>query len=447
MRFRLFAYLWVSAAIGLAQDVARMKAVVEVQTAGDRFMGAVLVVKDGSVVFEQSHGFANVEWQIRHTPASKFRIGSVTKQFTAAAILLLEERGLLSTGDPVSKHVPDAPAAWEKVTIHHLLSHTSGIPSFTGFPDFRTWKLSPHDPAATVGHFRDKPLEFEPGEKYDYSNSGYVLLGHILERVSGQTYERFVRENIFQPLGMNDSGYDSNTRIIPERASGYTPGPTGLSNAEFTDMHVPHAAGALYSTARDLSRWAEGVFGGKLLSPASLEKMTTPNKNDYAYGVIVRTAGGRKVFEHGGGIEGFNSHLSYYPDERVTIVVLANVNGHAPSELGRQLGALMAGEPVVLPSERKEVDVPAATLQSYAGVYQLTPRVTNTIRFADGRLTTQLSGQGPLPLFPESETKFFLKVVDAQLEFFKDEAGRVTHLVQSQGGRAQTAPRLGDTGD
>lgn len=421
-----------------------MHALAEAQAAGDKFMGAVLVAKNGEVLLERSYGFANVEWQLRHTPETKFRLGSITKQFTAAAILLLEERGRLKTDDPVAKHVPDAPAAWEKITLHHLLTHTSGLPSFTGFPDYRTWKLSANDAAKTVQHFRDRPLEFAPGEKFAYSNSGYVLLGHIIERVSGQTYARFVQENLLQPLGMNDSGYDWNADVLPQRAAGYEPGPKGLRNASFIDMHVPHAAGALYSTPRDLLRWTEGLFGGKLLSAASLAKMTTPHKSDYAAGVVVQTLRGRKEIAHSGGIDGFNTHLAYYPDEKLTIIVLSNVSSRAPSELSRQLSALMAGEDVKLPAERHEIEVSIAALQSYVGVYRLNPRVTNTIRLVDGRLTTQLSGQRQLPLFAESETKFFLKVVDAQVEFLKDDAGRVTHLVLHQNGREQKAPRVSE---
>jgi CubicO group peptidase (beta-lactamase class C family) len=427
-----------------AQNTSRMARIVEAQAADNHFMGTVLVAKDGVPFFEKSHGFANVEWQVPNTPTTKFRIGSVTKQYTAAAVLLLEERGLLTLKDPVSKHVPDAPAAWEKVTVHHLLTHTSGIPSFTSFPEYGTWKLAATSAAKTVAHFRDRPLEFEPGERHVYSNSGYLLLGHIIERVSGQTYETFVKDNLLTPLGITDSGYDWNATILPQRASGYVRTPSGLANAPYVDMHVPHGAGALYSTAHDMLRWTQGLLGGGLLSPASLEKMTTPYKNDYALGLVVRTANGRKVIEHGGAIDGFNAHLSHFPDEKLTVVVLSNVSGPAADTLARQLAQVAFGEQVVLISERQEIEVPASTLKDYVGVYQLTPRLTTSIRLVDGRLTAQPSGQVPHPLFPESETKFFLKVVDAQMEFFRDTGGRVTHLVHHQNGRTHKAERISD---
>jgi hypothetical protein len=200
----------------------------------------------------------------------------------------------------------------------------------------------------------------------------------------------------------------------------------------------------LYSTTHDMLRWTQGLFGGKVLTPASLEQMTTPVKNGYALGLTVNTVKGRKVIAHNGGIDGFNSLLAYYPESKLTVVVLANVMGSPFTEIGSELATVAFGETVTLPAERKEIEVPEAVLQRYVGVYQLAPQVTNTVRLTNGRLTTQLTRQSALPLFAESETKFFLKVVDAQVEFFRDDQGRVTHLVQYQGGRERKADRLSD---
>jgi CubicO group peptidase (beta-lactamase class C family) len=327
-----------------AQDVARMDAIARGYADSKAFMGSVLVARDGQVLLNKGYGFANLEWNVPNTPTTKFRLGSITKQFTAASILLLAERGKLSLDDPIKKHMRDAPAAWDAVTIHHVLTHTSGIPSFTGFPEYRTLKLSPSPVEKTVALFRDKPLEFRPGERMNYSNSGYVLLGYLVEQISGQSYANFVRDNIFMPLGMKDSGYDMNAPVISQRASGYTPGPGGIVNAAFIDMSIPHGAGALYSTTEDLLRWTQGIFGGKLLSAASVEKMTTPYKNNYAYGVLVLEQNGRRLITHSGGIEGFNSYLAYYPADKLTIVALANVNGGAPEQIGRQLAAAVSSE-------------------------------------------------------------------------------------------------------
>ena len=288
-----------------------------------------------------------------------------------------------------------------------------------------------------IAAFRDKPLDFGPGEEMRYSNSGYLVLGHVIEKVTGGSYSQFLRDHIFTPLGMTDSGYDSNSTVIPRRASGYTPSPGGPVNAGYLHMSIPHAAGALYSTTEDLLKWQQGLFGGKVISAAALARMTTPVKNDYAFGLVVRTVQGRKVVAHGGGIDGFNTSLSYYPDTRAVVVVLANINGPLADLLGSQLGALVHGDRITLPSERTEISVPAATLQKYTGTYQLSPTTVITIALDGNQLTAQMTGQPGNPIVPESDTRFFLKIVDAQIEFAAD----ASYLVLHQNGRELKATR------
>ena len=422
--------------ICVAQDnLASMEQVVQSYVSSEQFMGSVLVARDGKILLSKGYGFANLEWEVPNSPAAKFRLGSVTKQFTAVCILLLEERGKLKIDDPVKKYMPDAPPAWDKVTVFHLLTHTSGIPSFTGFPDYASTEAFATTPEKLVARFRDKPLEFQPGEKWNYSNSGYVLLGYLIGKITQQSYSQFLQENIFTPLGMKDSGYDSNSAIIQHRASGYTPGPQGPTNAGYVDMSIPLSAGALYSTTEDLLRWEQGLMGGKLLSAASLQKMTTPFKNDYAFGLAVHTVNGRKLIEHGGGIEGFNTMLAYYPDDKLAVVVLANLSGRAPEGIASKLAAVAHGENVVLPTERKEINVSSTVLAAYDGTYELQPGIEMVMTLEGGQLMTQATGQSKFPLFAESETKFFLKVVDAELEFVKNDKGEVTHLILHQGGQ------------
>lgn len=322
---------------------ASLEAIVQPYVSAKTFMGTVLVARGNDILINKGYGMANLEWDIPNAPSTKFRLGSLTKQFTSASILLLEERGKLKIDDPVKKYMPDAPAAWDKITIFHLLNHTSGIPSFTNFPDYRKFEPFEITPEKEVALFRDKPLEFAPGTKWNYNNSGYVLLGYLIEKISGQSYVSFLKENIFTPLGMKDSGFDSNSEIIPHRASGYTPQNNALVNAGFIHMSIPFSAGSLYSTTGDLLRWEQALFGGKVLSAASLEKMTKPFLQDYAFGLAVSNKDGHKVIEHGGGIEGFNTHLAYYPEDKVTIVVLGNLNGRAPDEIAAKLGALTHG--------------------------------------------------------------------------------------------------------
>jgi CubicO group peptidase (beta-lactamase class C family) len=423
-----------------AQDnLPRMEQVVQSYVSDKQFMGSVLVARGGTTVFDKGYGFANLEWNIPNTPTTKFRLGSITKQFTAASILLLEERGKLKTDDPVKKYIPDAPAAWDKVTIYNLLTHTSGIANFTSFPDYASTETAPTTPEKLVARFRDKPLEFQPGEKWNYSNSGYVLLGYLIEKISGQTYEQSVQQNIFSPLGMKDSGYDLHRTVMQRRATGYTPSDNGPVNAGYIDMSIPFSAGALYSTTEDLLRWEQGLFGGKVLSATSFEKMTTPFKQDYACGLGVKIVSGHKVIEHGGGIEGFNTQLAYYPDDKLTVVVLANLNGGAPDGIATKMAAVAHGEKVVLISERKEVKVPTNVLAEYVGSYELQPNFVMVVSLKGDQLITQITGQPEVPIFAESETTFFPKVVDAEIEFIKNDKGQVTHLVLHQGGQDHKA--------
>jgi CubicO group peptidase (beta-lactamase class C family) len=440
--FRRAAITLILSAACLAQDkpqidTARMEQVVQSYVPAKQFMGTVLVAQDGKVLLDKGYGFANLEWQVPNTPTTKFRLGSITKQFTAASILLLEERGKLKVEDPVKKYMPDAPAAWDKVTIFHVLTHTSGIPSFTSFPEFRSKEAQAMTPQQLVDWFRDKPLEFEPGTKWNYSNSGYVLLGYLIEKISGQSYIDFLQQNIFTPLGMKDSGYDSNSTVIAHRAAGYAPGKDGPENAGFVHMSIPFSAGALYSTTEDLLRWEQGLFGGKVLKPESLVKMTTPFKQDYAFGLAVLTRNGHKVITHDGGIEGFNTSLAYYPDDKLVVAVLANLNGQVPGQLTGRLAQVVHGEKVVLDAERKEITVSPNVLAQYVGTYQLAPTFSIAITLEGDRLMAQATSQPKFPLFAESETLFFLKVVEAQIEFVKDDKGQIASLILHQNGRDQ----------
>lgn len=346
--------LRVDPSASLRVNVARMEQVVRSYVSAGTFMGTVLVARDGAIVFDKAYGMANLELDVPNTPDTKFRLGSITKQFTAAAILLLEERGTLKIDDRVKTYLPDAPMAWDRITIYNLLTHTAGIPNFTSQADYNSIKLSSRSAGAAVSAMRDRPLDFGPGEDMRYSNSGYIVLGDIIEKVSGQSYEKFVADNIFTPLGMKDSGYDSNTAVIKRRASGYIKTPSAVSgvegsgyvNAGYIHMSIPHAAGALYSTTHDLLKWEQALFAGKVVSKASLDRMITPFKNDYALGLTSRLVKDRRVIAHGGGIDGFNTLMAYYPDTRIVVIVLSNVNGSVPNQAAEQLGALMHGDTV-----------------------------------------------------------------------------------------------------
>jgi CubicO group peptidase (beta-lactamase class C family) len=334
--------------------VAKMQELVQSyarsQILADKFWGSVLVAQGDTVLLSQGYGKANAEWDIPDAPDTKFRLGSLTKQFTAASILLLEERGKLNTDDLVKKYVPDAPPAWDKITIYEVLTHTSGIPNFTEFPDYHDKEWKPTTPAELVARFENKWLDFDPGSNFHYSNSGYVLLGYILEKVSGEPYAKFVQENLFGPLGMTDTGVDRNVIVLPHLAQGYEAHTGDPKIAGYIDMTVPFSAGDLYSTTEDLLKWERGLFGGKLLTPASLKKMTTPNRQDYGFGLEIVGIQGHRAYTHNGGIEGFTTSLTYLPDEAggpVTVIVLSNL-GRAVEPITQGLEKLMFGMNVEL---------------------------------------------------------------------------------------------------
>jgi CubicO group peptidase (beta-lactamase class C family) len=290
------------------------------------FMGSVLVARDGKIVFEKNYGDANREQHIPIGSATRFRIGSLTKQFTAAAILILEDRGKLRTSDLVRQYLPGAPAAWDGITVYNLLTHTSGIPDYVNSPEFDSIKAKQMRPDEVILRFRDKPLDFAPGAKEDYSNSNYAVLGRIIESVSGQSYAAFMRANIVQPLAMKDSGVDTGEPQIENQASGYSLDGADVAPAAYVNMSTCFGAGAIYSSAEDMLRWEQGLFGGKLLSPAALRKMTTAFLNGYACGLHVGNIDRREVIYHSGRIDGFSSYMAYYPDEKLAVIALSNVS-------------------------------------------------------------------------------------------------------------------------
>lgn len=417
-----------------------MDQIIRASSEAGKFSGSVLVAREGQVLLDRGYGLANREWNLPNDGDTKFRLASVTKQFTAAAVMILHERGQVDLDAPVKTWLPDAPAAWDEVTVRSLLTHTSGVPDYTRFDDYEALKTRPTTVNDLIGRFRDRPLDFQPGADWAYSNSGYVLLTAIIERASGQSYADFVAENLFRPLGMNDSGYDTHAAVLPRRATGYTPTRRGVVNADYIDMSVPQGAGALYSTSHDLLKWEQGLFGGRVLRPDSLVTLITPHRDNYAMGLSVKTDGGATTIGHSGGIEGFNTHMAYDPDRRLAVIVLGNMNGPA-AQLGTNLMTLARGGTVVLNEERQAISVAPDTLRAYEGVYELTPDFAITISVANGKLEAKGTGQSALEMQAEAPDAFFNRAIDAQITFNRDASGTVSGLVLHQGGGAMTARR------
>src|SRR6266545_3850213 len=408
LTFVLLAWLG-GATVCFAQDVARMDQVVQSYVSNGTFAGSVLVARGSDVIVSKGYGLANVEWNVPSSPSARFKVASITKQFTAAAILLLEERGRLKIDDLVKTHLPEAPATWDRMTLFHLLTHTAGFPGLQSPPTGRQPPVESADGtvAGFVTALMQRPLESQPGERFNYTNSGYLVLGHLIQKLTGKSYETFLRENIFTPLGMKDSALDSPS-VIARRAGSYTVTQNGL-------------------------------YGGKVISKASLQKMTTPFKGDYGLGVYIRTVDGRRAATHGGGVPPF-ANLTYFFDRGVSVVVLGNLSVAPSAEIAAYLGALAHGDTVQLMSEKKAITLAPSVLSRYAGVYQFAGR-TMTIRVEGGQLAAQPGGGTALPLLAESEARFFNRDINVVVEFVRDGAGNVAELVILQGTHQERATR------
>lgn len=308
-----------------AQTPEKLEAIVNGYVADKAFMGAVLVADGDRVLLDKGYGWADLEWSLPNAPNVKFNIGSLSKQFTAALVLLLADDGRLKVDDPVGKYLPNAPDAWKPITLAQLMGHTSGLPDLWSDKDFGAWSMSPRTPREVLDRFQHKPLLAAPGAEYRYSSTGYVLLGLVIEQVGGKSYGDMLRERIFQPLGMKDSGLDTDALVLPRRASGYTVRDGALVRERPMSMEVGWSAGAIYSTTHDLLRWERGLYGGKLLSSPSLKAMTTAGKGGYGLGINVAKVGELTSYRHLGAFQGFHATLTWLPEREIAVVVLGNV--------------------------------------------------------------------------------------------------------------------------
>lgn len=494
-----------------------------------------IVAKGDQVLYRKAFGMAHLELGVPMRPEHVFRIGSITKQFTGAAILKLEEAGKLSVKDDITKYLPDYPTQGHKITIEHLLTHTSGIRSYTDMPEFGAAMRTDKSPEDFIAFFKDQPMDFAPGEKWRYNNSGYFLLGVIIEKISGMPYGQYIEQTFFTPLGMSNSHYGHHNPIIKNRVAGYAPDHEGIANSQFLSMDLPYAAGSLLSNVDDLYTWYRAVMKGKVLSKRSLEKAHTAYRlnsgkpTQYGYGWFLGEIQGSPTIEHGGGINGFLTSSIYLPKEDVFVALLSNSEANPPDVTARKIAALAIGKPYewnkISMSEdemaqyvgnfenedgsetrsitleqgqlysqrsggakfkiyayakdkfffeesittlefnraasgkiesltshaasgkdlwrktdkktvvRTEIQLDQATLQQYVGQYEVDPRFVLTFTLEGGQLMTQATGQPKFPVFAEKKDFFFLKVVDAQIEFFRNDAGVVDRMILHQAGQ------------
>ncbi len=565
----MFAVLALAATPSFAQgNIGKLDGLLSEYHRAGEFNGVVLVAKGDRVIHQSTVGNAVMEWEIPNTIETRFRIGSVTKQFTAALILQLVEDGLIELNAPMSRYLPDYPKAQaDKVTIHHLLTHTSGIPSYTNMPEFTQQMMrTRYEREAFLKIFSELPLEYEPGELFRYNNSGYFILGVIIEKVTGKGYDQVLRERITTPLGLANTGYEHNNDMIARMANGYQRIPGAYERAPFLDTSVPFAAGMIYSTAPDLLKWTRALHAGKVFKKKeTLQVMLTPTRDNYAYGLMVtKTVDGDRSItrvHHSGGINGFTSQLWYMPDDEYTIVALDNttsntglaadaafallydrklpvfrfpiaeevgtviqrsgidaaikryrelrsgekkdeydfteqqLNGLGYLYLGRgeagiaqrllalnlemfpeafnawdsmgevymkageneeairhyrkalELNPGFANAKAMLAKlgvqvEEKVMTLPESVLDKYLGRYELQPGFVLTVTREGTQLSMQATNQPRVEVYPSSETEFYLKVVDAQVTFVRNDEGGVDELILHQGGHDMPAKRI-----
>lgn len=339
--------------INISEIYSRAHDYIKNQTELGHFSGSVLIARQGEIILNKGYGMANLEHEIPNTAQTKFRLGSTSKPFTAIAILQLQEQGLLSIHDSIDRFLPDYPNG-DKFTLHHILTHTSGIPNFTQLPNYAEFKGVYSRPENTVNRFKDIPLEFTPGDQFKYSNSGYVLLAHIVEHISKEAFGDFLHKHIFSPLKMHNSGCDYHKTILKNRASGYEIDNQKIVNCEFIDMSIPTGGGGLYSTVEDLYLFDRGLYTNKIMNTASLHLMHTSYVHSsqysasYGYGWFIADDKfgdtSKKRIGHGGGIYGFKSEFNRYVNDDVVIIVLSNLSITPKEKIAYDLAEIVVTE-------------------------------------------------------------------------------------------------------
>lgn len=403
---------------------------------------AVIVVREGEVLYRDAIGLADLELGVPLEADHVFRIGSLTKQFTAAAILLLEEAGKLSVADDINDYLPDYPTHGHTITIEHLLTHTAGIYNYTDIPGYLESPEIRVD--VTTGEllelFANRPMDFAPGVAHKYSNSGYAILGAIIEQVSGQPYAELVQDAIFDKVGMKDSYYGG-PRIIPNRIDGYRSVEGEYLHAGYLSMTHPHGAGALLSTVDDLARWNDALFSGELLSKSSLAKMTRDfrlKSGDYAgygYGFALGERFGQRMIYHTGGIHGFSTSGIYLPQAKVYVVVLSNdENSHMTRFLSHRIAFDAAGAEM---PRLEPIDIDAARLRDYIGVYEIDEGDTRSVVVDAGRLYTQRTGGNRSEIVAYDVDAFFYPGSFTHLRFVRDRRGGVVAMEMYHDGASE----------
>ena len=428
----------------LAQDPAQKTDELITAYAGlHQFNGSVLVAWQGKVILEKGYGYKNIASNTFNDAHTIFQVGSVTKQFTSTIILKLVEMKKMSLSDKVSKYYPAFPHG-DSISIENLLTHTAGIYNYTNDRAFmQTGAVKPSTEREMMALFENKPLDFPPGTKWSYSNSGYSLLGYIIQKVSGMPYEKAVRRYIFEPLHMNASGFDFTDLHNDEKATGYYQlTEKARPVAPIVDSSVSFSAGAIYSTVGDLYKWHEGMEAYRIVPKTLLDKAYTPYKNNYGYGWIIDSVFHRRRIAHSGGIFGFVSNIARIPEDDACIVLLSNSMNTDLQGITQKILAILYHQPYQLPGERKAIALPEDSLKKYVGTYEMEDKSLIGITLENGQLMGKSSNGQVSALWPEKMGFFFIKEVDFQLEFRTDPDGKVNRVLIYHSGDLKTARKI-----
>ena len=398
------------------------------QMLGDQYLpnepgATALVAIDGKIVYHKAFGMANMELDVKMEPDMVLEIGSITKQFTAVSILMLMEQGKLDLDDDITKFIEDYPTHGHHISIHHLLTHTSGIKSYTSMESWVPIWRKDFEPKELIDFFKNEPMDFAPGEEWSYNNSAYFILGYIIEKASGQTYEEFVETNIFERLGMKSSLYGSNSEIIKKRASGYQKNEEYI-NAEYLSLSQPYAAGSLMSNVDDLFIWNRAIRSNTLVKQESIDlaftnyELNNGEKINYGYGWGLNEINGSPTIEHSGGIFGYVTNAIYLPNEDVFVAVYSNCDCNGPGQVSTKMAAIAIGKPY--PDEEDIISVESDNLNKLAGVYDFSDSSTRIITVEDNQLFSQRPGSNKFKLFPIKKNTFSFENSFATIHFNED---------------------------
>jgi CubicO group peptidase (beta-lactamase class C family) len=427
----LFNFAFVQAQqTDVTQLTAEFDKMMSEQYKSDEPGATALISRKGEVIFKKAYGMADIDAKKPMQIDNVFRIGSITKQFTAVAILQLMEQGKLSLQDEITKFIPDYPTQGHKITVEHLLTHTSGIQSYTGMKDYVQTMAVDMKPTEMIDRFKNEPMNFAPGTKWNYNNSGYFLLGYIIEKVSGKTYGEYLNENFFKILGMRNSQYGTDTKLASKRVVPYSRGMSGFETAQPLSMTQPYAAGSIESTVEDLIIWHHAVHSNILVKKETIEKafkkykLADGKETDYGYGWRLGYVQESPTIEHGGGINGTLTMAIYLPKEDVFVAIFSNCDCNPPEDLTAKLAALTIGKPY----QPKEIPLKNDVLKEYLGVYENEKGEQRVISLSENQLFSQRGRNPKFAVKHFQKDKFFFEKALQTMDFSRNAKGEITGL-------------------